>query len=87
MCSSSSSKRLTICTEWDTAREVMSMATTMTRGSKWMPSRLQMPRAQVALTAPASRGRITPRQVRSNRKSMARVRARAIATSLRVSGR
>lgn len=87
MCSSSSSKRLTICTECDTAREVISIATTITSGSKWMPSRLQMPSAQMALTAPANSGRITPRQVRSSRNSMARVRARAATTSLRVSGR
>ncbi|MNV85770.1 hypothetical protein D3C71_1797470 [compost metagenome] len=85
--SSSSSKRLTICTECDTAREVISMATTKTSGSKWMPSRRQMPSAQIALTTPASSGRLTPRQVRSRTNSMTRVTARAAATSWMVSGR
>ncbi|MCY1437819.1 hypothetical protein D9M71_539940 [compost metagenome] len=84
--SSSSSKRLTICTECDTAREVISIATTITSGSKLIPSSRQMPSAQIALTAPASSGRHTPRQVRSRRNSRTRVTAMAASTRCRVSG-
>src|SRR5690606_3101287 len=45
----SSSKRLTICTECDTAREVINIATTITNGSKLIFRRLQIPNAQAAL--------------------------------------
>ncbi|MCY1432264.1 hypothetical protein D9M71_482550 [compost metagenome] len=85
--SSSSSKRLTICTECDTAREVISIATTITSGSKLIPSSRQMPSAQMALTAPASSGRNTPRQVRSRRNSSTSVTAMAASTRCMVSGR
>ncbi|MCY1348532.1 hypothetical protein D9M69_346800 [compost metagenome] len=63
------------------------MATTITSGSKLMFSSRQMPSAQIALTRPASSGRVRPRQVRSRTKSITRVTSRAAATSWMVSGR
>ncbi|MNO00574.1 hypothetical protein D3C81_2204940 [compost metagenome] len=57
------------------------MATTITSGSKLMFSKRQIPKAHSALTTPASNGRLTPRQVRSNMNSIISVTAKAARTS------